>query len=71
LVFEIRDVENEELMMGEYSIEQAHWIYYFILKSATEVLVFEWDGRRELKNDTLVFERSEKQDSFFVPSNEQ
>jgi hypothetical protein len=30
LLLKVRDIENDELIMGEYSIEQALGIYYFI-----------------------------------------
>lgn len=61
--FELRDIENEELIMGVFSIEQAHGIYYFVLNAVTEVLVFEWNGKEVLKSDLFIFQRSEKQDS--------
>jgi len=62
--FELRDTENEELVMGQFSVEFVHGIYYFILNSTTELFVFQWDGKGELKNNSFIFNRSKKQDSF-------
>lgn len=58
--FELLDIENGELVIGEYSIEYAHYIFYFILKAGTEVFVFQWDGKRELKNNDCIFIHAQK-----------
>jgi len=58
-LFQLLDIENEELVMGEYSVECNHGIWFIILNMVTEVQVFQWDGKTELKNNSFVFNQTE------------
>ena len=66
-LFELLDVENGELVMGEYSVEYKHGIWFIALNMITEVQVFQWDGKAELKNNSFIFlEKMQNQKNYFL-----